>query len=118
MHQRLGQSVGPVQQDDDPALSQQAGRLLLDQPRRPLEVLGRQGVADRLVHQPLLLVPPAGPAVQLRDAARLLRFQTTAQALREQVVVAIPAPLLVERRHEQVGAFHPHQDRGAVAVAR
>ena len=32
------------------------------------------------------------------------------------MVVAIPAPLLVERRHEQVGAFQPHQDRGAVAA--
>ena len=92
--------------------------MLLDQPRRRLEVLGRQGVADRLVHQPLLLVPLAGPAVQLRDAVGLLRFQTTAQALREQVVVAIPAPLLVERRHEQVGAFHPHQDRRRCRCAR
>ena len=47
----------------------------------------------------------AGPAVQLRDQVRLLVEQSCVQDVGEEVVVAVPPTLVVERDQEQVAAF-------------
>ncbi len=75
----------------------------LDQVRRALEVPGGQRVADRLGRLAVALVPGARPPVQVGHVAGLLVREVRLQDVGEEVVVAIPLAVVVERDHEQVG---------------
>jgi hypothetical protein len=54
-------------------------------------------VADGLGSFTLALVPLTGPPVQLWGTPGLLVFETSLQDVGEQVVIAVPATLVVER---------------------
>ncbi|MBV9169576.1 MAG: hypothetical protein JOZ81_05780 [Chloroflexi bacterium] len=71
----------------------------------------------------VVLVPRAGPALERGDLLAILaRGQPLAQQLGGEVVVAVPAPLPVERDEEQVGAFelgqHVRSGHGRVSEHR
>ena len=68
-------------------------------------VAGRGGVLKRLQPQVVLLKPSASPDVQAGDCVyREALLQPLAQQVAKQVVIAIPAPLAVQRDDEKVGA--------------
>ena len=111
----------------------QGGHLQLDQGGRAREVAAGHRVPDRLGPVAVLLVPVAGPPVQLADALRLLVEEPGLQDVGEQVVVAVPLAAVVQRDQEQVvpveglqhgptavlpgegvaqGAVHPVEDGG------
>ena len=90
--------------------------VLLDQPGRPLFFSRRQSVADRLVGQPLPLVPPRGVPVQAPGVLGVL-LQPGPEEVGEQVVVAPPAPDVVELHHEQTGPVHLFEQLLAVIAA-
>ena len=79
----------------------------------PLDDLGRadgvpglQGVADRLVDQALLLEPVAGPAMKLGNRGRVQGLlQLHPQQVTEQMVVAKPLSLVVQRDGEQIAVL-------------
>ena len=75
-----------------------------DQVGCPLDVPGRQRMADRRRRLPVLVVPVAGAAMQVSDLVGSLVEEVGPQHVREQVVVAVPVAAVVERDQEQVGA--------------
>ena len=77
-----------------------------------------QGVLDRRVLLAVLLMPRTRPAVQFGHRVRLLLGQPRLQHLREQVVVAIPMTVVIERHEEQVGPIKRLQHRPAVSASR
>ena len=90
--------------------------VLFDQPGGPFLLARGQGVPDRLVGQPLLLVPSRGVAVQAPGTLRVL-FQPGPEQVGEQMVVAPPAPDIVELHHEQAGPVHLFEQFLAVVAA-
>ena len=72
-----------------------------------------QGVADRLDRHGVAGVPVAGATMQLGDAFAVAAAQLALQQLGKKVVIAIPAPLVVQRNEEEVGRQQPLQQRRA-----
>ena len=62
-------------------------------------------MADRFGDQSLPLVPLAGPPVQLGHQISHLSLQSLAQDVGKEMMIAIPAPLLVQGHKEQVGCL-------------
>ena len=62
----------------------------------------------------VIAVPGGRPAVQRADARGLGERQLLPEQLREQVVVAVPDALAVERDEEEVGRLHLAQDPARV----
>src|SRR5215207_6398637 len=81
----------------------------LDEFRRPLVVFRCQRVLHRLRDQAVLLVPRRRPTVQLFDALEALALKPGSQEIGEEVVVAVPAPLVVQRNDEEVVPVQPLQ---------
>jgi hypothetical protein len=77
--------------------------VLLDELGRAGGVAPGQRVPDGVVGQAVLGVPLRRRAVQLRHAVRVLGLQVGAEQIGEEVVVAPPPALLVERDQEQAG---------------
>ena len=75
-------------------------------------VAGREAVLDRFVRQAVRLEPAGRSAVDLSLAVWGLTAQALAQRFAEQVVVAVPVSVGVERHQEQVGALQV-VERGA-----
>ena len=76
--------------------------VLFDQPGGPDGLSRRQGVVDRVIGQLAPLVPCGGAAVQRGSPIRLL-LEAGPQQVGKEVVVAPPAPHLVEWHQEQPG---------------
>ena len=74
----------------------------LDQPGRPGHLPGGDRMPDRLIGQPVLLMPGGRVPVQPRRPARLL-LQAGAEQIGEQAVVTPPAAHRIERQQEQAG---------------
>ena len=97
--------------------AQQGVELPLDQPRRPDLVPGGQGMADGLVDQPVVLAPGRGRAAQPARRLRVGLQQPGPEQVGEQLVVAPPAPDLVQGDQEQIGPLQPLQPPLAAAAA-
>ena len=61
----------------------QIGRNSGDQAGRAFQIPGRQGVLDSLIEGPLVLIPLAGPAVQLGDSIRFGEIQPLMEEIRK-----------------------------------
>jgi len=84
-------------------------RMLLNEPSCPGRIPRRRGMVDRFVDQPVLLTPGGGPSVEVRDVCGLDPVQPGTEEIAEQVMVSVPVALLIQRDHEQVGAFQSLQ---------
>ena len=86
---------------------------VLDQIGRQLVVSALQGVVDRRVQHRRAMggdrggVPGRRPTVQHGDRGVHRRGEPGTQHVGEQSVVAVPAPLRIERNQEEVGALEP-----------
>jgi hypothetical protein len=76
---------------------------------RPVDVTGADSMLDRVGGEAMLRVPVGRPEVKRGGPRRVRDRQSRAEQLREQVVIAIPAPLVVERDQEDVGLFEPFE---------
>lgn len=74
---------------------------------RVLDVTGGQIVADGVFERAVLGVPVAGRTVQAQDPRGVLAMCAGSQRLREQVVVAEPLSLVVQRDEEHVVVLQP-----------
>ena len=88
----------------------------LDEVGGVLVVTAGDGVPDGVGHQPVLREPSAGRRVQLGDPVGVLGGQTGTQGVGEEMVVAVPPPLVVERDDEQVLAVEGLQHRLTVGT--
>ena len=103
---------GPQQRLDGLRLpvQRQAERMVGQQPGRVGPVARRLRVPDGLDHLAMLGEPRCGPPVQRRYFFGQRPAQLQPQEIPEQVVVAKPCPLGVERHHERVGVLELQQD--------
>ena len=115
-HDRLGEGGQPGRERlVDAHGGEHRGQQGLDPGRRILGGAAGQRVVDRFREQAFPAEPAAGPPVE--GGHRLgagLAGQPGAQHVGEQVVVAVPDPLVVQRHQEQVGPLQLLQDRLAV----
>ncbi|MCY1435152.1 hypothetical protein D9M71_512350 [compost metagenome] len=114
--QTVGQVHLPTQQHADVLLGQQ---LLLGQTLHQvggdIEVAGTQSLLHRLVQQVLSFKPAAGP--QMQSDLRFARLSAT-QQVGEQMVIAEPVPMLVQRHKEHLMRLQEAQDGGTVVAAK
>ncbi len=89
----------------------------LDEPGGALDIPGGQRKTDRLGRQVVLLAPQACPPAQKRDLAGQLGQRMGEEHLGEEVVIAEPVTLSVERDDEQVGALEGLQHGRAAHAA-
>jgi hypothetical protein len=74
-------------------------------------------VVDRLADEPGLGQPGEGAPVQLGPHVGRSPLELGVQQVGEQVVIAVPLPMIVERRQEEVGVLELYQQAcGAVAT--
>ncbi len=83
---------------------------MFNQLGRSRHITGRQGVVERFVDQAVLVKPGAGPAVQGGNFVSIQPLgQLITQQFLEQMVVAVPPPLVVQGNGEQVFLAQPFQ---------
>ena len=114
----LGQGVEPPPHRAQLAGVETAQRGLGHHVAGVLEIVRSERMGDRLVVIAPRLVPRRGARVQPGDLAGMEDPQAGPEDLREQRVVAIPGPLVVERDDQQVGALQLLQAPLAVRLAR
>ena len=90
----------------------------LDQVRGALEILGGQGMADGVGRQIVLLVPFTRSPMELGHPSGLCLLQVRPENFGEEVVIAVPPALIVERDDEEVASLQRFQHRFAVCAAR
>ena len=103
---RSGQGGQPVEDGHQHAAQVQVHAVAVDQALGALHVAGQRRVTKGLQQLAVVFAPFAGPDVQLGDLLRREALsEPLAQQVAEEVVVAVPAPLVVEGDDEQVGAL-------------
>jgi hypothetical protein len=108
----VGKPCHPVLQGRDPPSPEVRLRVVADQVGGLRELPRGGGVVDRRLHVTGVPVPCRRPAVERRDQLRLAAGQLQAQQLREQMVVAVPLAVVVERHQELVDALQLDQQLG------
>lgn len=94
-HRFFGQHPKPTQQGQHLAATPGLPGYPINEACRPLVVLGRQRVPDRFRRPTVLLMPGRRLTVQILDSLGIFAFETTAQEVGEQVMVAVPSTLVV-----------------------
>ncbi|MFE6487492.1 hypothetical protein ACFVGN_31790, partial [Streptomyces sp. NPDC057757] len=89
----------------------------LDEVGCPVDVSCFERVTDRRCRLPRVGVPLAGPAVQAHDLAGVFVGQVRAKDVREEMVIAVPAALVVEPDDEQVGPVEDFEHGSAVPAS-
>ncbi len=97
-----GQPIQPSEQCSYLTAQQHLWGVVFDQARCPLEILRDQCVVHRVARPSMLLVPGTRSPVKLRHELGLCLLQALAQQVGEEMVVPIPAPLLVQGHDEQI----------------
>ena len=100
-----GQGIEPASERQVLSSSEEVASCQLDEVSGPGDVVGSERVVDRCRVVALLLEPCARPPMKGRDQLWLLGQQSGPQQIGEQVVVAVPAPAIIERDDEQVRAL-------------
>ena len=77
-------------------------------------VAGFDGVMHRLAPEPLRRKPFAGARVQSGQLVRVLPHELGGQEIDEQMVIAIPAAIVVERQDEQLAPLDLGDERGRI----
>jgi hypothetical protein len=114
----VGQRGQPVAQGAVLAAPAQVGHGELDEVGGVLVVAAPDGVPDGIAELPVRGEPAAGRGVQRGDPVGIPRSQPSTQGVGEEVVVAVPPALVVERDDEQVLALKGLEHRLAVGPAR
>ncbi len=113
--QTVGQVHFPAQQHADVLLGEQLffGKVLY-QICRDIEMPGTQRLLHRFVEQALRIEPAAGAQMQGGVGHHRLGDRPAAQQVREQMVIAVPVTVLVQRHQKHLMGEEKAQDLGAV----
>ena len=109
---RLGQPIQPAGHGHPLPPAPVTEPVPRDQRSRVSKVPGRAPVVDGLLDVAGLPVPGRGPPMQARHQPGLVVGQLQAQQLGEQLVVAVPLAMVVQRYQEQVGTLQLAQQLG------
>ena len=102
----------PSLQGPPPLLIEGTQALLLDEVRCPVGFSDLQQMSQRLIHEVVGTQPVGRSDVKIGHIARGPGgIERATQEIAEQVVVAKPLPVLVERDHEEIQVFQPIQHR-------
>ena len=82
------------------------------QGRDKVDVLGLLGVGNGFLRLAIRFPPAGGAAAELRGMPGVATVQLGPQELLEEMVVAVPLPLMIERQDEAVGALQRLQSLG------
>ncbi len=115
-HDIVRQRDQPIAEDAVLAPSPHVRQAELDEIGGVLVIAAHDRVPNGIAKQPVFREPSAGCGVQLTDAVGMPGGQTGAQRVGEQVVVAIPPPLVVQRDDEQIPALKGLQHRLTVGT--
>src|SRR5437588_2652617 len=85
--------------------------MLLDQAGGSLKIRGSQRMLYGFSKHLVLFVPGAGTTMQFGHQRGLSLLEAALEHLCKQVVIAVPASLLVQRDHKQVGPVEGFQHR-------
>ena len=110
--QRSGRDVGALRH------AHRAIERSTEDPPGALDVAHRDGVRQRALDISAVLEHPARPIVRRLEAGGAERGQPCPQEGPEQVVVAVPAGLVVQRHHEQVGGQQAVEQVRSLGAAR
>ncbi len=116
-HQLLRQLLLPAQEREQIAFDHHRHGAVLDKLDGQWEVAGGDGVMDRFAPHLACRVPAIGAAMQLIDLLALLGAQPVDQKLAQQMVIAVPVAVLVERHEQELLALEGFEDRGAVGCS-
>src|SRR5690606_25022276 len=105
----------PLDDGRGAALPAQVRPCKLDQVSEPFDVGGAGGIPARVVQPPPLGVPVARAAAKAFDEGGMLPPPACAQGLGEEVVIAVPPPVVVEWDEEEIGVVEPLE--GLLTVA-
>jgi hypothetical protein len=108
---RLRQRVDPLLQDPELAGHELGVLVAFDDLRGEVEVVARHRVAEGRFREVVRQVPTAGAAVETGDLVGVAPSQVLPQEVGEQPVVTEPAPVVVERKEEEVLALQALQHR-------
>jgi len=111
------QCLQPTQRGDALAALHRPFDAFLDQLRRKVMVGGGERVLDRLSDQPVALVPTGGTEVQLAHASGTLAPEPASKEICEEIMVTVPAPLVVQSEEEEVLPLKTLQHRLPIGVA-
>ena len=106
------QPAEPPLDGGDPALPVSPYPEFAHQGSGHIDVPHCDGVLQRLLGQAVPRAPPGGAAPQDRDQLRLPAAQLGQQHVAEQLVVAVPLPVRVQRHQQQVRPRQIRQGRG------
>src|SRR5438067_12992187 len=84
---------------------------------RALEISRCQSVVDSFGNEVMAFEPGACPLVEDGEQVRVCLAEAKAQRLGEEVVVAVPGALIVERQQEEISLLELFQHALAVALA-
>ena len=115
-HNIVRQRDQPIAKDAVLAPSPHVRQAELDEIGGVLMVAAHDRVPNGIAQQPVLREPSAGRGVQLTDAVGIPGRQTGTQRVGEQVVIAVPPPLVVQRDDEQIPALKRLQHPLTVAA--
>src|SRR2546428_6604545 len=110
-NQFMWQCVYPSLERCDLAPPDKRVDYLLHQAYRLLEICCCQSVVNGVAHQAMLLIPGARTPVEFGHLGRLPALQAMAQRLSEELVVAIPESLIIQRREEEISLLQLLQHR-------
>ena len=113
-----GQGIDPPLHTPGVAVIEQSPAVGLDQLDAGRKVSTGQAVFDGLGRLVVAGIPVARPPVQGGERFRLGALELVAQEFGEEVVIAIPAPLVVQGHQEEVGGQQIFQQGRAAALAR
>ncbi len=115
-HHGVRELGGPAQEHRLASFPAHRGDRELDELGRAVEVARGERVPHRRLGLPGVREPRTGAAMQLRHRRRPLPLEVRGEHVGEQVVVAVPPPLVVERHHEQVAPLQRLQHLRAAGV--
>ena len=116
-HHAAGERPEPCCHGGVPAPLDGRQVVLGDQTGRRLDLAGLDRMADGLAHAPGGGEPGESVAVELPAPLDRAPPELGAQQVREQVVIAVPLAMIVQRRQEQVAALELDQQLGGAAAA-
>src|SRR5262249_11877572 len=106
----------PVQYRGDGAAKMQWHPLSFYQPFGAVKIAGGGGMVKSFELEPVVSEPGAGATMQVGNCQHLIRcggpgnlMQSLAQQISEEMMIAVPTPLVVQRDNEQVGVLDVFQ---------
>jgi len=103
--QLVGQGIQPPRHGRQFAMVDHSQGIPRNQMLDPLDIPSQQRIPHSFDDLPFALIPYARAAVQGRNLVGLGLLKPATEQISEELMIAIPMPLIVQRDQEQIGLF-------------